>query len=113
MQYQKLEKALFAERVSSFLKNVYDGKDALNSFSLTTEHLSGYTQKVLKATCLIPLGYATFYGAVANVVGGSPRAVGRVMALNPFPPVVPCHRVVGSDLGLVGYGGGLDKKLAF
>ena len=51
------------------------------------------------------------YGAVAKSVGGSPRAVGHVMSLNPFAPVVPCHRVVSSDFTLGGYGGGLNVKL--
>ena len=46
-------------------------------------------------------------------MGGSPRAVGRVMATNPFAPLCPCHRVVSSDFTLCGYGGGLDVKLAF
>jgi O-6-methylguanine DNA methyltransferase len=53
------------------------------------------------------------YGGVAKAVGGGPRAVGNVMARNPFPPIVPCHRVVGSDLTLGGYGGGLDVKRSF
>ncbi len=59
----------------------------------------------------IPLGYVTSYGAIAKAVGGSPRAVGNVMASNPFAPIVPCHRVVKSDLTLGGYGGGLKVKV--
>jgi len=49
------------------------------------------------------------YGSVARAAGGGPRAVGRVMASNPFPLVVPCHRVVCSDFTLGGYGGGYDN----
>jgi O-6-methylguanine DNA methyltransferase len=90
---------------------VYDGKGVSQSFSLATEHLSAYTQKVLEATTLIPTGYVASYGAIAKAAGGSPRAAGRVMALNPFAPIVPCHRVVGSDFTLGGYGGGLNVKL--
>jgi alkylated DNA nucleotide flippase Atl1 len=44
-------------------------------------------------------------------VGGGPRAVGNIMAANPFAPIVPCHRVVKSDFTLGGYGGGLKVKL--
>lgn len=51
------------------------------------------------------------YGSVARSACGSPRAVGRVMALNPFAPIVPCHRVVNSDFTLGRYSGGLDVKL--
>ncbi len=49
--------------------------------------------------------------ALPNAVGGGARAVGNVMAANPFAPIIPCHRVVTSNLGLGGYGGGLKTKL--
>jgi len=112
--FQCSEKAAsFAERMLDLLKNVYDGKGITHSFSLATEHLSNYAKEVIKTVSLIPLGYVASYGSVAKAAGGSPRAVGRVMALNPFAPIVPCHRVVGSDFTLGGYGGGLDVKLAF
>ena len=77
-------------------------------------HLPSYTQKVLKATPAVPAGYVTTYGAIAEAVGGGPRAVGNAMACNLFAPVVPCHRVVKSDLTLGGYGiGGLQVKYTF
>ena len=66
---------------------------------------------MLKATAEIPLGYVASYGSVAKAVGGGPRAVGNIMAANPFAPIVPCHRVVKSDFTLGGYGGGLKVKL--
>jgi O-6-methylguanine DNA methyltransferase len=110
--FQKLETTTpFVERAIGVLKDVYDGKGVSRSLPLAMEHLSKYTQKVLKIASLIPLGYVTSYGSVAKVAGGSPRGIGRVMALNPFAPIVPCHRVVGSDFSLVGYGGGLGMKL--
>jgi methylated-DNA-[protein]-cysteine S-methyltransferase len=110
--FQQLEKAsAFAERVITLLKDVYDGKGASSDVSLATENLSNYTKKVIKVTSLIPVGYVASYGSIAKTVGGSPRAVGRVMASNPFAPIVPCHRVVSSDFTLGGYGGGLDVKL--
>ncbi len=103
----------FVEHVIALLKDIYDGKDISDKVSLVTEHLSDYARKVIKVASLIPVGYAASYGSVAKVVGGSPRAVGRVMATNPFAPIVPCHRVVCSDFTLGGYGGGLDVKLDF
>jgi methylated-DNA-[protein]-cysteine S-methyltransferase len=112
MSFQKLETPTpFAERAIVTLKGVYDGKGVSGSLPFAMGHLSKYTQKVLKVASLIPLGYVASYGSVADVAGGSPRGVGRVMAMNPFAPVVPCHRVVGSDFSLVGYGGGLPMKL--
>jgi O-6-methylguanine DNA methyltransferase len=113
-QFQQSEKvSAFAERVIGLMKDIYDGKGISDRIPLGMDHLSSHTQKVLKVALLIPSGYVASYGAVAKATGGSPRGIGRVMALNPFAPIVPCHRVVGSDFSLVGYGGGLDMKLAF
>jgi len=107
------EPSAFAETILASVKSVYDGNGVSQKFPLATEHLSAYTQRVLEAASLIPLGYVSSYGSIAKAVGGCPRAVGRVMALNPFAPIVPCHRVVSSDFTLGGYGGGLSVKLEF
>jgi methylated-DNA-[protein]-cysteine S-methyltransferase len=107
------EHSPFADRALDSLKRVYYGKDVSERLSLAMGHLPEYTQKILRAVFLIPVGYASSYGLVAKAAGGSPRAVGHVMATNPFAPIVPCHRVVSSDFTLGGYGGGLDAKLAF
>ena len=103
----------FAERVLDVLNDVYDGKDVAHNVSLNFDRLSGYTRRVIEAVCTIHAGYVSSYGLVAKAVGGAPRAVGHVMATNPYAPLCPCHRVVGSDFGLCGYGGGLSMKLAF
>jgi O-6-methylguanine DNA methyltransferase len=100
----------FATNVLALVKDVYDGKDVSRGFPFATEHLPAYTRRVLEVTELIPVGYVASYGGVAKAAGGSARAVGNVMAANPFAPVVPCHRVVCSDLTLGGYGGGLKVK---
>jgi len=102
----------FAHCVVASLRDIYDGKDVSQSFSLAKERLPKYTRKVIETVSKVPPGYATTYGEVAKAVGGGPRAVGQVMASNPFAPVCPCHRVVRSDLTLGGYGGGLNVKLA-
>jgi O-6-methylguanine DNA methyltransferase len=101
----------FAKDAFASLKKIYDGENVNVSFPLAYAHLPTYTQKVLKATLQIPLGYITSYGSLAKAVGGGPRAVGNVMASNPFAPIVPCHRVVKSDFMLGGYGGGLRVKV--
>ena len=90
------------------LKDIYDGKGGSDGFSLVKSNLSEYARRVIEAVSLIPLGFVASYGSVAGAVGGGARAVGRVMASNPFPLVVPCHRVVCSDFTLGGYGGGYD-----
>ncbi len=76
--------------------------------------LSGFRRAVLEETLRIPAGRTRTYGWLAAKVGNprAARAVGRVMATNPLPLVIPCHRVVGSDGSLHGYGGGLPMKAA-
>jgi O-6-methylguanine DNA methyltransferase len=100
----------FAEQVLASVKSVYDGKGESETSPLATDRLSPFYKQVLEVTRLIPVGYVTSYGSLSEAAGGSARAVGGVMAANPFAPIVPCHRVVRSDFTLGGYGGGLDVK---
>ena len=60
----------------------------------------------------IPYGETRSYGSVARALGdpGAAQAVGAANGRNPLAIVVPCHRVIGADGSLVGYGGGLDRK---
>ena len=69
---------------------------------------------VLRELARVPYGETTTYGELAARVGRprAARAVGTVMNRNRIPIVLPCHRVVGSTGDLVGYGGGLDRKIA-
>ncbi len=76
--------------------------------------IGGFTRRVLTADHAIPRGRVMTYGGLGARLGvpGAGRAVGNVMARNPFPLIIPCHRVVGSDGGLHGFGGGLPMKRA-
>ena len=71
-----------------------------------------FQRKVLEATLKIPAGETRTYGWLAARVCSrkAARAVGQVMAKNPWPIIVPCHRVVASDASLHGYRGGLKMK---
>ncbi len=62
----------------------------------------------------IPYGSTWSYGELARHVGrpGASRAVGLANGRNPIAVIVPCHRVIGADGSLTGYGGGLDRKRA-
>lgn len=60
----------------------------------------------------IPYGKTISYKAQAEKIESVPRAVGLANAQNPIAIVIPCHRVIGADGRLVGYGGGLDRKRA-
>jgi O-6-methylguanine DNA methyltransferase len=94
------------------LEEIYKGKDkGTYGFKLGIDQLSDYARRVLDCNCLVPVGYVTSYGAVAKFAGGSPRSVGQIEALNPVPLLIPCHRIVCSDLSLGGYGGGKKVKL--
>jgi O-6-methylguanine DNA methyltransferase len=105
------EQNAFSEKLLTTLRGIYDGNDVSSTFEVAMKHLSKYSQRVLKCIWQIPVGYLTTYGAVAETCGGSPRAVGRVMATNPFAPLIPCHRVVQADFSTGGYGGGKALKL--
>ncbi len=103
----------FAQKALSVMQSICEGKDVDEKVSLAMERFPNYTRRVLGAVCQIPVGYVASYGGVAEAVGGGARAVGNAMANNPFAPLVPCHRVVASNLGLGGYGGGLGVKFEF
>lgn len=75
---------------------------------------SDWGRRILGATARIPFGQTATYGQVAAQAGNpkAARAAGRALNTNPIAIVVPCHRVVGSGGALVGYGGGLERKVA-
>lgn len=68
--------------------------------------IAGFQEQALRLTYAIPYGQVTTYGEIARRLGRprSARAVGRANATNPMPLVIPCHRVIGADGGLHGYG---------
>jgi methylated-DNA-[protein]-cysteine S-methyltransferase len=76
------------------------------------EGLSPFARRVLEELSRVPYGQMVSYGWLAARAGspGAARAVGRVMAQNPFALLIPCHRVVGANGALVGFGPGLDMK---
>jgi methylated-DNA-[protein]-cysteine S-methyltransferase len=74
---------------------------------------SAFQRRVWAALLEIPYGTTVSYGEVARRLGlppGASRAVGLANGANPISVIVPCHRVVGADGSLTGYGGGLDRK---
>jgi methylated-DNA-[protein]-cysteine S-methyltransferase len=71
-----------------------------------------FHQRVWRELCNIPYGKTISYGELARRIGSpnASRAVGRANGANPIPIVIPCHRVIGSNGRLTGYGGGLPRK---
>jgi len=75
-------------------------------------HGTAFQMRVWQALQEIPWGEIVSYGEIARRIGNAKacRAVGMANHVNPLPIFVPCHRVVGADGKLTGYGGGLDIK---
>jgi methylated-DNA-[protein]-cysteine S-methyltransferase len=75
---------------------------------------SAFEQRVWAELLAIPYGETASYGEIAARIGrpGMARAVGRANARNPIAIICPCHRVIGGDGSLTGYGGGLHTKRA-
>lgn len=110
---QKLER-LAALVIQQLTEYFYAGR---RSFDLPVDWrgMNPYQEQVLRVCYAIPYGKTRSYGELAVQTGrgkAGARAVGSIMAHNPIPIVIPCHRVVGTDGKLHGYGspGGVDDK---
>ena len=99
-------------------KSAADQLDAYFAGELTdfdvplAPHGSEFQRRVWAALQEIPYGRTESYGELAGRIGspGGARAVGLANGKNPIGIIIPCHRVVGADGSLTGYGGGLDRK---
>jgi O-6-methylguanine DNA methyltransferase len=87
------------------------GKQDYSGYKLSLDGMTAFQKKVLKTISKIPPGETMTYGEVAKAAGkpGAARAVGNVMASNPIPLILPCHRVVASN-GMGGFSVGLEIK---
>lgn len=94
----------YAEQVFQYLTAQRRGF----SFAIDWSVLRPFQRTVLEAVYAIPYGETRTYAEIAAQVGrpNAYRAVGRANATNPMPLVIPCHRVIGADGKLHGYGGG-------
>jgi methylated-DNA-[protein]-cysteine S-methyltransferase len=84
-----------------------------NSFDLELDPTgTGFQRRVWEALKRIPYGTTISYAELARRIGNpkAMRAVGAANGKNPIPIVIPCHRVIGKDGSLTGFGGGLDVK---
>jgi methylated-DNA-[protein]-cysteine S-methyltransferase len=99
------------EKVTEAIEQLQEyaaGKRRAFTLPMDWSVLSEFQRKALKRTFEIPYGETRTYKEIAAELGNprAARAVGRAEATNPMPIVIPCHRVVGSDRKLHGYGGG-------
>ncbi|AMO62697.1 O-6-methylguanine DNA methyltransferase [Mycolicibacterium phlei] len=85
----------------------------LSEFDLELELIgTDFQRRVWAALLTIPYGETRSYGEIARQIGapGASRAVGLANGHNPISIIVPCHRVIGANGSLTGYGGGLERK---
>ncbi len=101
-----------AEAVSRDIQAYFDGDLAVLDRVRVRTGGTVFQRQVWAALRLIPPGTTTAYGRLAAQIGrpGASRAVGLANGANPVAIVVPCHRVIGADASLTGYGGGLHRK---
>lgn len=103
---------VLAEAISQ-LRAYFAGRRQDFDLPLDWSLISGFNRQVLRELAAgVPYGTVVGYGDLAGRVGqpGGAQAVGAAMGANPLPVVVPCHRVVESDGGIGGFGGGLETK---
>ncbi len=100
--------------VTQQLLEYLEGKRREFKLSIDWSEMRVFQKQALQLTLAIPYGKTTTYGEIAQKLGSpkAARAVGRAEATNPMPLVIPCHRVIGADGGLHGYGapGGVRTK---
>lgn len=102
----------FLEPVRRELEEYFAGGRHDFSFAIELEEGTAFQRAVWLALAKIPFGETCSYAELARAVERprAVRAVGAANGRNPLAIVLPCHRVIGSDGSLVGYGGGLDRK---
>lgn len=99
-------------RIANDIRTLATGRAVDMTRYVDWDGITPFRRAVLEQTMAIPMGETRTYADLAAGAGSprAARAVGRVMATNPLPFVIPCHRVVGSNGTLHGYGGGLELK---
>jgi methylated-DNA-[protein]-cysteine S-methyltransferase len=96
------------------LDEYFEGSRHAFDLALDLRQLTPFTERVLRELAQVPFGETVTYAELAARAGNpkAARAVGMTMNRNRIPIVLPCHRVVGANGSLVGYAGGLDRKVA-
>jgi methylated-DNA-[protein]-cysteine S-methyltransferase len=94
------------------LEAYFEGELAALEAIRTQTRGTDFQRSVWSALRKIPMGTTVSYGQLAVKIGrpAAVRAVGAANGANPIPIVVPCHRVIGADSSLTGFGGGLERK---
>lgn len=104
-------------QVETWLTNYFNGENLTIDFELAPQGTT-FQKLVWSELRQIPYGKTTTYGEISQVVGKalgkekmSAQAVGGAIGRNPLSIVIPCHRVIGKNGSVTGYGGGIERKL--
>jgi methylated-DNA-[protein]-cysteine S-methyltransferase len=101
------------KQVMRSIQGLAAGRDVTFSEKIIDMKVCGeFQRRVLSRVIRIPRGRVSTYGRLAEKSRASKgaRAVGNVLAMNPYPLIIPCHRVIRADRSLGGFGGGLKMK---
>lgn len=107
----KCSHSTFSKKVAKEIREYLNGKRKRFTVKFSVNG-SEFAKRLIKAVCEIPYGETRSYGDLAKIIDRpkAARAVGRVMAANRIPIIIPCHRVVKADGSIGGYSGGIDIK---
>lgn len=111
-QIGELKETKILMKAMSQLEEYFNGERKI--FDLPIKLIgTEFQKKVWRALCDVPYGETRSYSDIAKAVGNkkAARAVGMANNKNPISIIIPCHRVIGADGKMVGYGGGIDKKV--
>lgn len=113
--FDRLHSSTLTRQASSLLERYFRGEQVAFDLALDLSGNSPFQQLILSLTALIPYGQLATYGWLAKQADRpcAARAVGRALAANPLPVIIPCHRIIAASGELTGYscsGGILMKK---
>lgn len=115
---EEKELPVFLE-TKKWLDAYFSGKSPKNIPPVRIYNSTSFRQEVIEIMNTIPYGQTTTYGEIANQIAKSrglqrmsAQAVGGAVGWNPICIMIPCHRVIGADGSLTGYGGGIQNKIA-
>lgn len=106
------------EETEEWLRIYFSGENPSFFPAYTVKNLTPFRREVIDVMCKIPYGETVTYGDIAkefSLLHGrkmSAQAVGGAVGWNPLCLIVPCHRVIGANGKLTGYGGGMQNKIA-
>ena len=112
-EYIKNHNLIESKNLENLIKKFIKGGNVnfQNCFDLNTLPITNFQRKVYIETLKIPKGKTSTYKQIGNSINSKAyQAIGRALAKNPLPFIIPCHRVIGSNNQLTGYRGGLELK---